>query len=141
MKAGELVTQGVAACRAVLQPQRSESGSELLCSTKLCFRRAFSISAPLQACAVTICSGVKCLVRAVIFTLSQGGREGGGCITTSRHSFTTSGECKRGVSHSLCETPGCFSLSPILGQGRHVRTSQPCAQTFGEQPGPFSPNC
>lgn len=47
MKAGELVTQSIAACRAVLWPKwlwwggaGSESCSELLCSTKLCFRRS-----------------------------------------------------------------------------------------------------
>jgi len=43
--------------------------------------------------ALIICSCVKCLAKAVTFSLFPG-REGSDCTTTPRHSFTTSNECK-----------------------------------------------
>lgn len=59
---------------------------------------------PLRVCVLILCSCVKCLLRAVIFTPFPG-RE----VAALLHpGFTTSREWERGVSHSLCETPGCF---------------------------------
>lgn len=64
-------------------------------------------------------------------------REGGGCITTPRlHHLPW--VRTRGQPQLVWNTR--VFLSPISGQGGRVCTSQPCAQTTGHQPIPFSPN-